>query len=263
MEDWYEDVYHASAFPKGSQEYWRRVRYYIIERDDFRCQACRKQGKYKDFTVHHIIPRIEGGEDDPENLITLHALCHDYVEAKGFKTRESIINCTKYLDKDEMQAAFLTGEDSAVAPIVEPKKAIDWKSYDEDRADIVCPCEIHHIRSKKEVGKSVKVIACICGLVGEYVNGEWVWGKALINRNDKIKPAKSRRKERKPSPPLEALGVSVQCPACLQFTTRLITSRKVITCKCGAQAIRRTDKKQDWMWFGYVPLYGDVHRRGV
>ena len=42
------------------------------------------------MTVHHIIPRGEGGGDNYENLITLCSECHDLVEINGLRTEVEI-----------------------------------------------------------------------------------------------------------------------------------------------------------------------------
>lgn len=52
---------------------WIRIRNKVKERDDYKCRVCRGT---EDLHVHHIIPRSEGGEDEPENLITLCEKCH-------------------------------------------------------------------------------------------------------------------------------------------------------------------------------------------
>lgn len=50
----------------------------ILERDSYCCFIC---GKTTRLHVHHIIPRIEGGANAPENLVTLCAGCHRSVES--------------------------------------------------------------------------------------------------------------------------------------------------------------------------------------
>jgi len=49
--------------------------YAILKRDGFRCQVpgcnCRRN-----LHIHHIIPRSQGGSDEPSNLIVLCAKCH-------------------------------------------------------------------------------------------------------------------------------------------------------------------------------------------
>jgi len=56
---------------------WLQAR--IIKRDNWVCQDCGKSAK-KDMhlvlEVHHILPRIAGGSDNPKNLKTLCVGCH-------------------------------------------------------------------------------------------------------------------------------------------------------------------------------------------
>ena len=55
---------------------WNQIRNNILKRDGGECQVC---GWQRDLEVHHIIPRIHGGGDHPNNLVTLCRECHDLV----------------------------------------------------------------------------------------------------------------------------------------------------------------------------------------
>jgi hypothetical protein len=48
----------------------------IFSRDKFNCQKCSFQGTFEDLEVHHIKMRIDGGNDETNNLITLCSICH-------------------------------------------------------------------------------------------------------------------------------------------------------------------------------------------
>ena len=54
----------------------------LKENFGFQCQACRK--KYtkgtRKLTVHHILPRDQGGNEEADNLILLCLKCHDKIE---------------------------------------------------------------------------------------------------------------------------------------------------------------------------------------
>lgn len=52
----------------------KRLRYQILERDNFRCVLCGANGKTAVLEVDHIIPIQQGQNDDPSNLQTL---CHE------------------------------------------------------------------------------------------------------------------------------------------------------------------------------------------
>jgi 5-methylcytosine-specific restriction endonuclease McrA len=45
----------------------------VLERDEFSCQNC---GSKNSVEVHHIVPRMVGGTNKPENLRTLCRECH-------------------------------------------------------------------------------------------------------------------------------------------------------------------------------------------
>lgn len=51
----------------------------VIKRDNFKCQKCGFISlSGQELETHHIKPRIEGGEDKEDNLITLCSICHNY-----------------------------------------------------------------------------------------------------------------------------------------------------------------------------------------
>ena len=59
-----------------------RVRREILARDRHHCR--RKGCNHTRFLeIHHIIPRFEGGTNDPENLVTLCTACHKLLHEKG------------------------------------------------------------------------------------------------------------------------------------------------------------------------------------
>jgi hypothetical protein len=54
-----------------------KLRFEILDRDDFRCQVCGTQaGAGRRLQVHHILPVESGGTNDPDNLETLCDACH-------------------------------------------------------------------------------------------------------------------------------------------------------------------------------------------
>ncbi len=55
----------------------QRVRRQVLERDGLRCQApgC---GRTRFLEIHHRVPRKRGGSNDPANLVTLCAACHQF-----------------------------------------------------------------------------------------------------------------------------------------------------------------------------------------
>ena len=57
----------------------------ILERDRYRCQYCAEHKHAKDLTLDHILPRAQGGESTPANLVTACVKCN---QRKGNRTPE-------------------------------------------------------------------------------------------------------------------------------------------------------------------------------
>lgn len=54
----------------------KRVRFDVFKRDSFTCRYCGKRPPDVMLEVDHIIPRCEGGSDDPSNLTTACLACN-------------------------------------------------------------------------------------------------------------------------------------------------------------------------------------------
>lgn len=80
-----EKCSHENPLPKN----WRLIRQEVLESDNFTCQMCNKHLPDGPITVHHIIPRSDGGNSDNENLISLCPDCHDEIEETS-PSREGI-----------------------------------------------------------------------------------------------------------------------------------------------------------------------------
>lgn len=62
---------------RGYGHKWRQIRERIFQRDKGLCQECLRHGVYVPGTdVDHIIPKSQGGTDDPSNLQLLCPACH-------------------------------------------------------------------------------------------------------------------------------------------------------------------------------------------
>ncbi len=68
----------------------RKIRNQIVERDGYKYRICFEDGVKLD--VHHIIPRVEGGSHEPENLVTLCVGCHRKMERKDEKKQHRLLN---------------------------------------------------------------------------------------------------------------------------------------------------------------------------
>ncbi len=56
-----------------------KLKQQAFKRDDFICQKCGFHNpNITDLEIHHIKPRVFGGEDILDNLITLCSICHNY-----------------------------------------------------------------------------------------------------------------------------------------------------------------------------------------
>lgn len=87
----------------------------IFKRDNFYCQSCEKKFKKERLTVHHIIPRDKGGNNEPSNLITL---CHD---------------CHNEIEELNLDAKFIKGYKANIKFSHKPKVIsdgeIDWRKF--------------------------------------------------------------------------------------------------------------------------------------
>ena len=69
----------------------------VLERDNYECQTCLCN---YGLEIHHIIPRILGGNHDESNLITLCASCHRAIETRDIDY--AVKKCIKnYLTKSK------------------------------------------------------------------------------------------------------------------------------------------------------------------
>ncbi len=55
----------------------KEQRHNVLKRDGYMCRACGKFLPENELAVHHINTRGSWGSNEPENLITLCAFCHD------------------------------------------------------------------------------------------------------------------------------------------------------------------------------------------
>jgi 5-methylcytosine-specific restriction endonuclease McrA len=92
IKNWRSRVYKKRDKSNVDREEWRLIRRTILERDKHECFRCRKHSiNGKGLSVHHIIPRDEGGSNDYNNLITLCHDCHDLVEVENLRSLAEIV----------------------------------------------------------------------------------------------------------------------------------------------------------------------------
>lgn len=62
---------------RGYGKDWDKAKNQALLRDDYLCVKCDEVGIVTAATtVDHIIPKVQGGTDDPENLQSLCDVCH-------------------------------------------------------------------------------------------------------------------------------------------------------------------------------------------
>ena len=65
----------GKEYQQGEMFEYYDTRYFILSRDNYTCQVCKKS-KDKILHTHHIIYRSKGGTDRASNLITVCSDCH-------------------------------------------------------------------------------------------------------------------------------------------------------------------------------------------
>jgi hypothetical protein len=79
-----------------------KVRFAIFARDNFTCQYCGRMTPEVILEIDHILPRSEGGSDDPTNLVTS---CFECNRGKGATILETLAP-----DTDLHEQAILVAE---------------------------------------------------------------------------------------------------------------------------------------------------------
>lgn len=92
IREWRSKVYRAGEHDeRHDTPEWRRTRRAVLYRDNYHCLRCDKRFPSDRLTVHHLIPRSEGGPDIMTNLVTLCGECHDLVEIQNLRTYAAIV----------------------------------------------------------------------------------------------------------------------------------------------------------------------------
>jgi len=109
----------GKGYQNGEQKGFSNTREYVLYRDSHKCQLCKGKSKDKILNVHHIISRIEGGTNQPDNLITLCKTCHSefhkgIVELKAkpkksFKA-ETLMSIIRWRIIDQLKALYIDVE---------------------------------------------------------------------------------------------------------------------------------------------------------
>jgi len=115
---------HALSNPEVSKSAWwtyqrgdmygfQNLKQYVLKRDTYTCQSCKKKSKENvELHVHHINFKSNGGTDTKNNLITLCKPCHDKLHKRknaqehSFKLKPKATN-TKHATEISIVAAQL------------------------------------------------------------------------------------------------------------------------------------------------------------
>lgn len=117
---WAPDSRRGNRHQRGYGNAWEETRLYVLRRDKYLCQACLKAGTITALVVgepshprsghvDHIIPKSQGGTDDPSNLQALCRLCHEAKTAR--ETKKNVIGC----DEDGWPVVGVDQKSGAVA----------------------------------------------------------------------------------------------------------------------------------------------------
>lgn len=76
-----EVLQYKWLYQKGINYGFANTKAYVLTRDDYTCQQCKRKSKDQRLEVHHLVFRSQGGSDDETNLLTLCKTCHDGLHA--------------------------------------------------------------------------------------------------------------------------------------------------------------------------------------
>lgn len=85
----------GSRHERGYGAEWDRLRLEIMWRDQgiCRCAECVRLGRLRPaHDVDHVLPKAQGGTDDPANLVAINRECHreKSLRERGMKVRPKI-----------------------------------------------------------------------------------------------------------------------------------------------------------------------------
>lgn len=93
---------HGSAYQLGAKKDFYNTKAYVLHRDKYTCQKCKKNKDSLILNVHHIVFRSNGGTNIPSNLITLCKNCHEKLhkhktaEEESLKLQKKVQKLTKH-----------------------------------------------------------------------------------------------------------------------------------------------------------------------
>lgn len=76
--DWEKEARRAgeALAKRGTEESWDKIRRFIYDRDKGICYVCKTFVEWKHYECGHIVDRVCGGSDLPENLVVMCNVCN-------------------------------------------------------------------------------------------------------------------------------------------------------------------------------------------
>lgn len=115
----------------------KSLRFSIFERDRFICKYCGRDSSSVALEVDHVIPRCEGGTDDPDNLVTS---CFDCNRGKGGRLLQSAPE--DGVDPEAMRLEVLAREQELHEIRARAEAVLSRKRFEDDRlqefVNVVC-----------------------------------------------------------------------------------------------------------------------------
>lgn len=140
----------------------KSTRFRIFARDGFTCRYCGAQSDTVALEVDHIIPVVEGGTNDDENLITACLTCN---RGKSAKRLESIAPT----EQDRLRLAQERNEQVRAAEAAR-EAAEARKEFRQTVVDLWC-----HIRGRDEVhSRTISVMVRYAEEYGIERVGQWI-----------------------------------------------------------------------------------------
>ena len=93
---------HGWTYQKGQKLGYYNTKAFVLNRDNYTCQQCKKHKDELKLHVHHVKFRSNGGTDAPTNLVTLCESCHNKLhdspnaQEKSFKLQKKVQKQTKH-----------------------------------------------------------------------------------------------------------------------------------------------------------------------
>lgn len=151
----------GKEYQNGRMKGYRNASEYVLSRDKHTCQLCEKrQGKLE---VHHVVWKQEGGQDVPENLVTLCEKCHAQVH-KNQKMKAKLAEIFTGMEKKYTPATLL----NTIMPFF-----YQWLQSQFKEVNITYGYETKEKRLSQQLSKSHTLDAYLISLEEEIIHPEF------------------------------------------------------------------------------------------